>query len=250
MATTDAHRAHLVGRPVVPDRDVPWAARPRGLAYTWPQSDQAESAFPWSVLARRTWRSGDLPLWDPLQRRRAVGHRRRGGDALPGRAIPGALFMPWLAHDVFIFIHLALAGAGACWLARRWGAGCVGATVAGVGWMTNAYVWSWAPLEMVTPFFAALPLALAAADRAVRSPSRSAVALRSRRARPRHGRGQHHLLGDPSGHLQALRRRRAARRDSWCPVRLASPRPVGGRRRRPTSSSAWPCRPSCSRRPW
>ena len=40
----------------------PWAARPRGLAYTWPQSDQAESAYPWAALARRTWRSGDVPL--------------------------------------------------------------------------------------------------------------------------------------------------------------------------------------------
>ncbi|WP_457184592.1 YfhO family protein [Nocardioides sp. P5_E3] len=157
----------------------PWAARPRGLAYTWPQSDQAESAFPWSVLARRTWRSGDLPLWDPLSFGGGVPWATDGVAATlyPGRAIPGALFMPWLAHDVFIFVHLALAGAGAYWLARRWGAGYVGATVAGVGWMTNAYVWSWAPLEMVTPFFAALPLALAAADRAVRSPSRSAVAL-------------------------------------------------------------------------
>ena len=157
----------------------PWAARPRGLAYTWPQSDQAESAYPWAALARRTWRSGDLPLWDPHSFGGGVPWATDGVAATlyPGRAVPDALFLPWLAHDLFVLIHLALAGAGAYWLARRWGAGHVGGTVAGVGWMTNAYVWSWAPLEMVTPFFAALPLALAATDRAVRAPSRWNVAI-------------------------------------------------------------------------
>lgn len=157
----------------------PWAAKPRGLAYTWPQSDQAESAYPWAALARRTWRSGDLPLWDPHSFGGGVPWATDGVAATlyPGRALPDALFLPWLAHDLFVLTHLALAGAGAYWLARRWGAGHVGGTVAGVGWMTNAYVWSWAPLEMVTPFFAALPLVLAATDRALRAPSRWSVAI-------------------------------------------------------------------------
>jgi hypothetical protein len=156
----------------------PWAARPRGLAFTWPQSDQAESTFPWAVLARRTWRSGDLPLWDPHSFGGGVPWATDGVAATlyPVRALLDTLFLPWLAHDLFVLVHLALAGAGAYWLARRWGAGHVGGTIAGVGWMTNAYVWVWAPLEMVTPFFAALPLALAATERALRSPSRANVA--------------------------------------------------------------------------
>lgn len=156
----------------------PWAAQPRGLRFMWPQSDMAESAYPWAALARRTWRSGDLPLWDPHSFGGGVPWSTDGVAATlyPVRAVLDAYFLPWLAHDLFVLLHLALAGAGAYWLARRWGAGLGGATVAGVGWMTNAYVFSWAPLEMVTPFFAALPLALAATDRAVRAPSRTSVA--------------------------------------------------------------------------
>ena len=156
----------------------PWAAKPRGLRFLWPQSDQAESAYPWAALARRTWRSGDLPLWDPHSFGGGVPWATDGVAATlyPVRAVLDAVFLPWLAHDLFVLVHLAVAGAGAYWLARRWGAKLVGATVAGVGWMTNAYVWSWAPLEMVTPFFAALPLVLAATDRALRAPSRASVA--------------------------------------------------------------------------
>lgn len=157
----------------------PWAAQPRGLAYTWPQSDAAESAYPWAVLARRTWRSGDLPLWDPHSFGGGVPWGSDGVAATlyPVRALLDAALVPWLAHDLFVLVHLAIAGAGAYWLARRWGAGYAGATVAGVGWMTNAYVWVWAPLEMVTPFFAALPVVLAATDRALRSTSRRSVAI-------------------------------------------------------------------------
>jgi hypothetical protein len=157
----------------------PWAAQPRGLAFMWSQSDSAESAFPWAVLARRTWRSGDLPLWDPHSFGGGVPWSTDGVAATlyPVRAVLDALFLPWLAHDLFVLVHLALAGAGAYWLARRWGGGQVAGTVAGVGWMSSAYVWGWAPLEMVTPFFAWLPLALAATDRAVRTPSRASTAI-------------------------------------------------------------------------
>jgi hypothetical protein len=158
---------------------LPWAADPRGLAFAWPQSDQAESVFPWSALLQRTWQSRELPLWDPHSFGGGVPWATDGVAAplYPLRAILDGLLPLWLAHDVFVLVHLALAGAGTYWLARRWGAGRLGATVAGTGWMANAYVWSWAPLEMVTPFFAYLPLALAAADSAVRHPSRRRVVL-------------------------------------------------------------------------
>ena len=43
----------------------------------------------------------------------------------PVRALLDAVFLPWLAHDLFVLVHLALAGAGAYWLARRWGAGWI-----------------------------------------------------------------------------------------------------------------------------
>ena len=157
----------------------PWAADPRGLRFMWPQSDQAESVFPWSALAQRTWRSRELPLWDPHSFGGGVPWASDGVAATlyPVRGLLDGMLPLWLAHDVFVLVHLALAGAGLYWLARRWGAGRLGATVAGIGWMTNAHVWSWAPLEMVTPFFAWLPLTLAAADAAVRSPSRRRLAL-------------------------------------------------------------------------
>ncbi len=157
----------------------PWAADPRGLSFVWPQSDQAESVFPWSALLQRTWNSRELPLWDPHSFGGGVPWATDGVAAplYPARALLDGLLPLWLAHDMFVLLHLALAGAGTYWLARRWGAGLLGATVAGTGWMTNAYVWSWAPLEMVTPFFAYLPLALAAADSAARSTSRRRIAL-------------------------------------------------------------------------
>ncbi|WP_275745071.1 YfhO family protein [Nocardioides sp. YIM 152315] len=152
----------------------PWAADPRGLAYAWAQSDSAESSYPWSALAQRTWRDGALPLWDP--------HSFGGGTPLavdgvsatlyPVRAVLDTAFPLWLAHDLFFLLHIVAAGLATYWLARRWGCRRAGATFAGVGWMTSAYVWGWAQLEMVTPFLLFLPLALAACDRAVKQPTR------------------------------------------------------------------------------
>lgn len=157
----------------------PWAADPRGLRYMWPQSDQAESVFPWSALAQRTWRSLELPLWDPHSFGGGVPWSSDGVAATlyPVRALLDGLLPLWLAHDTFVLVHLALAGGGLYWLSRRWGAGHLGATIAGIGWMSNAYVWAWAPLEMVTPFFAWLPLTLAAGDKAVRDGGRRWIAL-------------------------------------------------------------------------
>ncbi len=155
----------------------PWGAEPRGLAYTWPQSDQAEITYPWSALAQDTWRAGELPLWDPLSFGGGTPWATDGVSATlyPVRAVLNATLPLWLSHDLFVGLHLLGAGLGAYWLARRWGASRGGALVGGVGWMTNAYVLSWSQLEMVTPFFAYLALSMAACDRAVRAPSRSSV---------------------------------------------------------------------------
>ncbi len=152
----------------------PWAADPRGLAFAWPQSDAAESSFPWSALAQRTWRDEALPLWVP--------HSFGGGTPLaadgvsatlyPVRALIDASLPLSLAHDLFVLLHVLAAGLATYSLARRWGCGRAAATFGGVAWMTSAYLWGSAQLEMVTPFFALLPLALAACDRAVRDPGR------------------------------------------------------------------------------
>ena len=70
-----------------------------------------------------------LPLWDPHSFGGGVPWATDGVAATlyPVRALLDALFLPWLAHDLFVLVHLALAGAGAYWLARRWGAGRAGA---------------------------------------------------------------------------------------------------------------------------
>jgi uncharacterized protein YqgC (DUF456 family) len=155
----------------------PWAAFPRGLSFLWPQSDSAESTFPWSALAQRSWREGHLPLWDQLSFGGGVPLANDGVSATlyPVRALLDAALPLWLAHEAFVVVHLLAAVLAAYWLARRWGAGRGGALVAGLGWGLNAYVLAWSQLEMVTPFFVALPLVLAAGDRALRERSRGAI---------------------------------------------------------------------------
>ena len=147
----------------------PWGSRPPLPGAGSPQSDQVESSYPWAVFTHHAWDSFQWPLWDPHGYGGGAPFSTDGMGALyPVRIAIDAIFSGAFAHDVFVLLHVALAGIGAYWLSRSVGLRRLGALVAGLGWMVNANMWAIVQLEMLTPFFAWLPLTVAAVDGAIR----------------------------------------------------------------------------------
>lgn len=169
----------LVGRKsfsVVPSFQTatyPWASLATDLRFKWPQSDQAESSYPWSAFIGRTLREGGVPFWDP--------HSFGGGSPLFSNGLSAVLYPPQVllratfsaatAHDLFVILHIFLAGVFTLLLLRRLGVSRLGGTVGAVSWMFGSCAMAWIQLEMMTPYFALLPLGLYCVDRAVRGRS-------------------------------------------------------------------------------
>ncbi len=148
----------------------PWAGLPSDLRFEWPQSDQAESSYPWTSFVGRSLRHVDVPFWDPHSFGGGYPFFSNGLSAVlyPPQVLLRTMFDPSQAHDLFVLGHLLAAGLAMSLLLRRVGTGRAAALLGGGAWMLGSFPVAWAQLEMVTPVFALLPLGLYAVDRAVR----------------------------------------------------------------------------------
>lgn len=148
----------------------PWAAIPNGLRFEWPQSDQAESSYPWSSFIGRSFRELDIPFWEPHSFGGGYPFFSNGLSAVayPPQVVLRTLFGGPQAHDLFVLGHLLAAGLGMFFLLRRVGLGRLPSLLSGAAWMLGSFPVAWAQLEMVTPVFALLPWGVYVMDRAVR----------------------------------------------------------------------------------
>lgn len=124
--------------------------------------DQADYVHPRQVFLHRALKNnGAIPLWDPTT---FGGHPflAESGSRL---AYPPLVYLslfiePSWTHDLYVILHVFVAGMAAYALMRTFGAGLGGALLTGVAWAFGSYTLSWIMLEMFLAPAALLPLAV------------------------------------------------------------------------------------------
>lgn len=143
----------------------PWSAPADPRAFDVLQMDGVLQTYLWRDLVLRSWGRGELPLWNSAE---------LGGIPLLANSQSGALYPPHVllgvlqvptatALNLLAWAHLAFAGLGAAWLARRLGANEMGALVAGAVFSMSPWMLAWSPLGTVIATAAWIPWILAAA---------------------------------------------------------------------------------------
>ncbi len=148
----------------------PWHEQGRPLPRQYPQSDQADTFYPWIVFAGNSLRAGELPLWDPYT---FGGHPffANGETNLlyPPRLILTRLLPASWAQDLFLLLHVWCSGLSMAFFLRRLGVGRVAALLGATVWMFNSFTLGWLLLGHIAALTALLPLALALAREAART---------------------------------------------------------------------------------
>ena len=139
----------------------PWHQEGQPLPRQYPQSDQADTFYPWMVFAGRALRDGELPLWDPYS---FGGHPffANGETNLlyPPRLILTRVFAASWAQDLFLILHVWLSGVTMRFFVRRLGVGQGAALFGATVWMFNSFTLGWLLLGHIAAITALLPLAL------------------------------------------------------------------------------------------
>lgn len=139
----------------------PWHVQGQPLPHQYPQSDQADTFYPWVVFAGRALRDGELPLWDPYS---FGGHPffANGETNLlyPPRLILTRAFPASWAQDLFLLLHVWLSGVTMRFFLRRLGVGQGAALFGATAWMFNSFTLGWLLLGHIAAITALLPLAL------------------------------------------------------------------------------------------
>jgi hypothetical protein len=123
--------------------------------------DQADYVHPRQVFLHRALKNnGAIPLWDPTT---FGGHPflAESGSRL---AYPPLVYLSFLdpswTHDLYVILHVFIAGMTAYALMRTFGVGMGGALLTGVAWAFSSYTLAWIMLEMFLAPAALLPLGL------------------------------------------------------------------------------------------
>ena len=133
--------------------------------------------FGQNVLIGQCLKAGELPLWDPST---FCGHPlQANGQAavfyLPKLLLSLALPPLW-AQNVFLLLHLWLAGWVMHRLLARWVFSPWAAALAGISWMLGGYLATRAEMVSFVAYGPILPLAFMAAERLLTRPDGRAVA--------------------------------------------------------------------------
>lgn len=143
----------------------PWAPPggiPAEAASVSVMIDQADYVHPRQVFIHRSLKTnGAVPLWDPTT---FGGHPflAESGSRVtyPPLVHLSLLFDPSWTHDLYVILHLFVAGIAAYALMRTFGVGMGGALLTGVAWAFSSYTLAWVMLEMFVAPVALLPIAL------------------------------------------------------------------------------------------
>lgn len=128
----------------------------------FPQADQATYFYPRHMfLEKELDRGHQVPLWNPLSLAGSPLFAETGSRlAYPPFIVLTLLLPPTWTHDVYIVLHLFVAGMAAFALMKQLGTGFAGALLTGIAWMLSSYTLSWVMLETFAAVAAMLPLAL------------------------------------------------------------------------------------------
>ncbi len=155
----------------------PWYEPGAPQPQQFPQTDQADTFYPWIVFAGAALRAGELPLWDPYT---FGGHPffANGETNLlyPPRLLLTRLLPPSWAQDLFLLLHVWASGLTMRLFLRRRGLGEIAALLGATVWMFNSFTLGWLLLGHIAAITALLPLALLGARETVQRRSASAAA--------------------------------------------------------------------------
>jgi len=155
----------------------PWYEPGAPQPQQFPQTDQADTFYPWIVFAGTELRAGELPLWDPYT---FGGHPffANGETNLlyPPRLILTRLLPPSWTQDLFLLLHVWASGLTMRLFLRRRGLGEVAALLGATVWMFNSFTLGWLLLGHIAAITALLPLALLWARETVERRSARAAA--------------------------------------------------------------------------
>ena len=141
----------------------PWVQPGRAAQATvFPQLDQAVFVHPRQVFLDRAIKvDNQVPLWNPMT---FGGHPflAEAGSRLayPPYVLLSLLFDPIWTHDLYVVLHVLVAGIAVIALMRELKVGPAGSLLAGVAWALSSYSSAWVMLEMFAAPAALLPLAL------------------------------------------------------------------------------------------
>ena len=155
----------------------PWYEPSAPRPQQFPQTDQADTFYPWIVFAGNELRAGELPLWDPYT---FGGHPffANGETNLlyPPRLILTRLLPASWAQDLFLLLHVWASGLTMRLFLRRRGLGEIAALLGAIVWMFNSFTLGWLLLGHIAAITALLPLALLWARETVERRSARAAA--------------------------------------------------------------------------
>lgn len=143
----------------------PWDSPADPRAFDVLQMDGALQTYLWRDLVLKSWAQGEVPLWNSAE---------LGGIPLLANSQSGALYPPHVvlgllrtptpvALNLLAWFHLAFAGLGSAWLARRLGANETGSFLAGAVFSMSPWMLAWSPLGTVLATASWIPWALGAA---------------------------------------------------------------------------------------
>lgn len=136
----------------------PWVDPDRAPSYD--ANDQADYVHPRQVfLDRALSEDGELPLWNPLT---FSGHPffAESGSRLAYPPLIGLTLLadPTWTHDLYLMLHLFVAGMAAFAMMKQFGARFAGALLTAVAWAFSSYGLLYYSLEMFAAVAALLPL--------------------------------------------------------------------------------------------
>lgn len=139
----------------------PWAGLPAPATASFPQTDEADTYYPWQSFVSRSLRDGDLPLWNPHS---FAGSpfmvNGQNGALYPPRAALALTVSPSWAHDLFVMAHVFMAGVAMYALLRLLGCRPLSATFGGIAWMLYSNTIAWMPFDFMGPIAVFLPTSI------------------------------------------------------------------------------------------
>lgn len=160
-------RAVFLGEAIGPFDQVrqmaPWNGPTPSQPWDVLQVDGVLQFYPWRDLVFDAYRHGHLPLWNPYELAGAplLANSQSGG-FYPPHVLVGILRIPTASGITLLaWFHLAWAGLGVFLLARRLGAGRLGAAVGGASFTLSPFMLAWTALASVIETVSWIPWAFA-----------------------------------------------------------------------------------------
>ncbi len=149
----------------------PWLPGAKAL-YVYPQSDQAQAAYPWTVLETRALRAGTIPFWNPYN----LGGlplltNGQAGVLYPPRIFLALLVSPAVNHDLFVLIHIFATGVFMFLLMKEFRLRLFPSLLGAVGWMFASWNSGLMQVEVTLPVTTWFPAALYLIHRGFRTRS-------------------------------------------------------------------------------